>query len=108
MLVSAIAALCREQITVEPFSSQDAYGNAAYKTPVTYRARVQQRARQITLASGAIVASQTQVYLVDPDVVIGIQDRITLPATYAPTQPPILAVRRSPDAVGARYVTVFC
>ena len=107
MLRGAIAALCREQVILEPFTSQDAYGNPAYGTAQTYRARVSQRARQVVTATGAVIASQTQVYLVD-DVTVDTRDRITLPSPYSPLQPPILSVRRSPDQTGQRFTTVFC
>jgi len=107
MLRDAIAALCREQVTLEAFTSQSAYGARAYDAPVSLRARVSQRSRQVVLSSGAVIASQTQVYLVD-DVSVDTRDRITLPEPYTPRQPPILAVRRAPDATGARYTTVYC
>lgn len=96
--------MCPHTITVEPFASVDLYGNYSYGAPVTYRARVQGKMMMIANMQGEEVVSRVQVYLMEP---VGPKDRVTLPATFQPTQPSILSVQRVSDENGSHHTVVY-
>jgi len=105
-LLDAVAPLCQQTVTVEPYASQDAYGAETYGSPVTYQARVVGKVRRITAASGEERVSTVTVYLVD-STGLTTRDRVTLPDGWTPSQPTILAVARVPDASGAEHEVLY-
>lgn len=90
-------------VTVEPFSTNNAYGEASYGTGVEYLARTETKTRFFRRADGSEVVSVAVTYLADAPTV-STKDRITLPDS---TQPPIVAVESMPDEVGTYYTAVF-
>ncbi len=107
-LVDDLRELFTGTIILEPFTALDSYGSPTWGSGIAYPARIQQRARRIRNAQGDEVTSMTQVYLATVPESLTIRDRVTLPAPYAPTQPPILALARSPDDEGGEVVVVYC
>ena len=97
--------MCPHTVTVEPFSSRNAYGAATYGTAVTYRARVQGKNQMIRNVGGEEVVSTITVYVATQTMTP--QDRITLPSPFSPTQPDILAVQRVSDESGQHHVVVY-
>jgi hypothetical protein len=97
--------MCPHSVTVEPFSSVDDYGAYSYGAAVTYQARVQGRNRMVRSVTGEEVLSTVQVYL--PHATITPKDRITLPATFQPTQPKVLDVQKVSDESGQHHIVVY-
>lgn len=96
--------MCPHTITVEPFASIDLWGAKTYGAAVVYRARVQGKNTMITNTQGEEVVSRVQVYLAET---VGPKDRVTLPATFQPTQPEILSVQRVSDESGNHHTVVY-
>lgn len=99
--------LMSSEITVEPFSSLDGWGNTTYGPAVSYQCRIVQKRRQILNIKGAVVLSETTIYVATTDQ-INIEDRITLPSEYAFRQPSILRVSRETDEEALHHTVVYC
>jgi len=91
-------------ITIEPFLSRDGYGTALYGAAVSYPCRVNGSQRQITDRQGVERVSKALINL-PGNPVIGPTDRITMPAGFVPSQPPILSVNPLIDDTGAAHHT---
>ncbi len=94
--------LLQQTVAIEPWSGNNAYGEARYGPGASYPARVQEKVKMIRNAKGQEVVSTAQVYL-DGVVPVTVKDRITLPNG---TQPLIQAITSSPDETGSNYVKV--
>jgi hypothetical protein len=82
----------KDRVTIEPYVSQNSYGEAVYNGfPVEYPARVEIKSRRIAGSGGVEIAARGRVLLLTTTVP-STKDRMTLPTWAAPTQPPILAV----------------
>lgn len=106
-VLESVAPLLTQVVTVEVASTGlDGYGRPAYGDPRTVPARVVGRTRLVRTVAGDERVSTVTVYLGE---VTGItpRDRLTLPAPFAPSQPPILAVQRVPDVTGALHEVVL-
>lgn len=104
--------LMNQTVTYEPFASQDQYGVRSYGAAKTVKARIEQVTRRVTSQQGSEVASNTQVYLkpqaTDASSIVPThRDRITLPAGFAPQQPPILSIDRHMDVDATATVHHF-
>lgn len=93
-------------VTVEPYAGRDAYGKPTYGGAVEYRARVVGRMRMIRTGVADVKVSSVQAYVAN-STGITVNDRITLPGEFAPTQPPIMAVGKVPDEAGLHHEVVF-
>jgi hypothetical protein len=98
--------LMRDVVILEPFAGLDGYGEATYGAARTIRARVVGRQRLIRTVTGEERLSAVTVYLAEA-VGAGPQDRVTLPAAFQPTQPPLLAVARWPDETGSPMEVLY-
>jgi hypothetical protein len=103
--------LLTQQVTREPVSSEDKYGQPSYGAPTVLRCRVVSKPRLVRSVSAARsetegsvreVVSTAQVWT-EP-VQWGVDDRITLPDG---TQPIILHVERYPDETGPHHEVVY-
>lgn len=105
MGISEWADMMPHTITVEPFVSEDMYGKYTYGAPATHQARCQGKNRMVRTATGEEVASTVTVYV--GLIGMNVKDRITLPATFHPTQPPILALGQVSDESGSHHTVVY-
>lgn len=90
-----------QTVTIEPYSSANAYGESSFSTGVAYLARTETKARLFRRSDGVEVVAVAVTYLADAPTV-STKDRITLPDG---TKPPIVAVESDPDETGAAYYT---
>lgn len=91
--------LLKQSITIEPFTSEDRYGAPTYGAAGSHAARVRGETKIVRTASGEEKVSRVAIWL-DSDVTITSKDRITLPADFEVTQPPILAIEEYPGEKG--------
>jgi hypothetical protein len=82
-------------------------GAAVYGSGVTRAAHIEGASHLVRDPSGQERVSRVQVYLPGAFATSEL-DRITLPAPWNPTQPPILSVEREPDEAGAQHEVVYC
>lgn len=93
-----------ETITIEPFLGRDSYGTSSYGAAVSYPCRINGSQRQIVDVMGVTRVSKAKINLAGRPV-IGPNDRLTLPATFVPQQPPLLIVNPLMDDVGEPHHT---
>ena len=104
--LSEFESLCPAIIVVEPFTTNDAWGNKSYGSSVSYRGRVTNKMRRIVTMAGVDAISGTDIVLLTSSGVFT-EDRITLPSGFLPRQPPILRVDRIADEEGNLYTKVY-
>src|SRR6266540_3063266 len=97
--------------TFEPFVSEDGYGARTYGAAKTVRCRVEQLAKLVRNEHGREVVSNSRLFLKpvatdDSAYAPTIRDRYTLPAGYAPLQPPAISTERSNDEAGLHHWVV--
>jgi hypothetical protein len=95
----ALRDLMTDSITIEPPSSRNVNVEKSYGAAVTYTCRVVGKRRIVRKANGQEAVSNATVYL-DRLASIHPDSRITLPARFTPSQPPILEVGSLPDEDG--------
>lgn len=93
-------------ISIEPYSSQDEYGEPSYGVAVTYRGRVEIKNMMVRddfgkerVASGRIFLNTTSI----PTT----KDRVTLPSGYDPATPEILAVMPQENETGIDHIVLM-
>lgn len=91
-LPAALKKEFRDEVIIETWASQNAYGEPTYSTCTHYPARVEVRSRLIAGLGGTELSARGRVLLATADIP-STKDRMTLPAWAAPTQPPILDVQ---------------
>jgi len=96
-----------QTVTIEQYYSTDEFGDATYKTGVSYKAMVQRRVKMIRTLQGAEAVSSCSI-LMDGTVSAVLdqygRDRITLPDG---SKPQILAIEDGIDDAGETiYVEV--
>ncbi len=106
MAVSEYLGMMPATVTVEPFSSRDAYGAATYGLARSHRARIEMGNRLVTTASGEEKVARGRVFLATT-APPSASDRLTLPAPYEPSRPPILDVRPVEDERGIHHVVLL-
>lgn len=89
MLPNALKVEFRDTVTIEPYASQNSYGEPTFGASVTYPARVEVKSRRIAGSGGVEITARGRVQLASIATVTT-KDRMTLPTWAAPTQPPIL------------------
>lgn len=80
-----------DTVAVEPYSSQTSAQAPSYGASVTYRALVEGGLERQINVGGRLVRSSTKVTIPDR-VFVDARSRLTLPAGFTPSQPPIYAV----------------
>jgi hypothetical protein len=98
--------LMRQTVQLEPALGRDAYGAEVYGATRTVRARVEGRLRMVLTQTGQERVSTVTVYLGELTGTTP-RDRLTLPAAYTPSQPPILAVGLMPDEAGVPVEVLY-
>lgn len=100
-----LAELCDQDVTIEPYSSQNENGEASYGAAVSYKAQIAGQNKLVRDAGGQQVLSSLKLILSEY-VNVGPKDRVTLPSTYANTQPPIMYVEKFRADEGNHHTTV--
>lgn len=101
--IRAFRSLMRQTVTIAPWSSQNAYGEPAFGTAVTYPARVVARTRMVRDTQGREVVSTATVYL-GAAPTLSVKDRLTLPNGETPV---IAAIGDYPDERGPHHSVVY-
>ena len=92
-------------ITIEPFASKDAYGTSSFQAGVTYACRVD-GSTKVRVSIDGVERSVNAMIYVPGDPGISPLDRLTMPAGFSPSQPPILRVNLFSDESGAHHTEV--
>jgi hypothetical protein len=100
--MSIVTAYLNQTVTLEPFSSDDGYGEKSYVEAATVSARVDYKQTEVRSDRGETHISTAQVML-EGDQSVSLNDRITLPDG---TKPPILAITKTPDVSGTIVLQV--
>jgi hypothetical protein len=88
-----LLSMCRDTVTIEPWSDVDSYGAPTYGTGVAYPARIVGHRKIVRDATGQEVVSSAKV-IVAADVTVDMRSRITLSQVPGgcTSQPRILSV----------------
>ena len=103
---SALLSMMVHTVTLAPYISQNAYGEATWGTPVSYTARVQGKMRMVRDSLGVERVSTVTCYLATT-AAISPKDKLTLPSGFLPASPPILAVERQADEHGDHHIVIY-
>jgi len=104
---NALLSLMPDTITLEAYSTQNAYNEPTYAAATTHQCRVQGRVKMVRTVQGDEKVSTVQVYLATAAGVT-VRDRVTLPTRFTPRQPVILAVDYRSDEQGAYGDVIYC
>lgn len=94
---TALKRMLVHQVLVAPHVSTGGGGARTYGPDRIVRARVEPEQRLVRDRNGREVASSTVVFLEPVDLTgatltLGLDDRVTLPAGFAPQAPPIISI----------------
>lgn len=89
---SSLTDLMFDTVTIEPFVSETAAQVPTYGAAVTYQAQVLPFAEKQVDARGKEFVSMAQV-VIPNRIAVDLRSRITLPAGFSPSQPPIRSVQ---------------
>lgn len=103
---SDLLSLMPHTVTVAPWVSQNAYGEASYGSAVSYTARIQGKMQMIRDATGVERVSTVTVY-VATTASIGPKDKLTLPSGWTPASPSIIAIQRVSDESGDHHTVIY-
>lgn len=100
-------------VSIEPFSSNDSYGEPSYGASVSYRGRITRKPHYVRGKDGNDIVAEGVVWLGPPtsdltdDTVptVTTRDRITLPDGTL-TQPPIMSVSKIADENGDHHLKI--
>jgi hypothetical protein len=92
-LPEPLLSMCRDTVTIEPWSSVDSYGAPTYGTGVEYPARIVGHNKIVRDATGQEVVSSAKI-IVASDVTVDMRSRVTLSRVPGggTSQPRILSV----------------
>lgn len=93
-------------VTIEPLLARDDYGAASYGPGVDYACRIDGSVKQ-SVNVGGVERSVQAVVFIDGNPSISPADRITMPATFDPQQPPILKVDDLQDESGPDHMEIY-
>jgi hypothetical protein len=103
---SALLSLMPHTITLAPYVSQNAYGESTWGAAVSYQARVQGKMKMIRDFTGVERVSTVTCYVATTEA-ISPKDKLTLPSSFVPQTPLILAVERQADEHGDHHVVIY-
>jgi len=92
--------LMADTITLEPCTGADAFGAKTYGAATAWPACIEGKVRRVSNAQGQEQTSMVTVYVGGAPGAVP-QDRVTLPARFPVTQPPLIAVGKLSDENGA-------
>lgn len=95
-----------ETVTFQALISRGVSSQPVYSpTVVSYRARIEMKNHLTVDKTGRTVTARGRVFLATTTVP-NVEDLLTLPGTFQPTQPPMLAVNNQADETGTHHVTI--
>lgn len=94
-----------DTITIEPLASRDDYGAPTYGPGIDYPCRIDGATKQRVSIEGVERSINAMIYILG-NPIIGPTDRLTLPSTFVPQQPPILRVNPFTDESGPHHTEV--
>lgn len=97
--------LMPSSVLIAPFVSQSGSTQPTYGADVAYQCRISMGAQYVRSADGREVMARGRIYLATTNA-FTVRDRVTLPAGYGPTQPPIVNVNTEDDQNGANHVVL--
>lgn len=104
-IAKALKKLFNQEVTIEPRSGRDGYNKPTYGTAVTYKAKIEMAARAFRTDDQREIASPRKIFLFTQNT-IDPEDKITLPAAFAPINPKILDVRTVTDLPGIHHIVL--
>ncbi len=106
MITDDFSELLQDSVTIEPFTSEDDYGARSYGAGIAYPCRISGAQKIFVDVTGLQRVSQAIIYLT-PMPVFGPKDRLTLPATFSPMQPPIARIDQVSDEQGPHHQKIY-
>ncbi len=96
-----------DTVVIEPVTNRDSdgYGTPTYGPPVSYQCKLDGTMKKVVDVNGLERVSMARIYLPGRPV-ISVLDRLTMPAGYSPTQPPILAIGIFEDELGDHHIRI--
>lgn len=105
-LEAAFLDFLEQSITIEPYVSDNKYGEASYGASVSYQCRIEYVNKVIRTAEN-IERVSTATIFVNTATVINPRSKITLPSGHTPANSPILSVQVQVDETGLTHHTVI-
>ena len=105
MLIDEVAEYLNQTIIIEPYASQDVYGEPSYGAAVSYDCRIELKNRMVRDALGQERVSRGRIY-VNTQTVVSTKDRLTLPSGYSPSNPEILSVYPVQGESGTDHIVI--
>lgn len=105
-MLQSLISMMAHTISLAPYTGQNAYGEASYGAAVNYTARVQGKMKMVRDFAGVERVSTVTCY-VATTAAISPKDKLTLPGSFVPTSPPILAVERQADERGDHHIVIY-
>lgn len=99
--------LMNQFITIEPFAGVDGYGAPTFSATQSLRGRVANKITRVKDDKGDDITSSVLIYL-DSKSSFTVNDRITLPSGFSPSQPKILKVYQPRDRRGIHHTEIYC
>lgn len=98
--------LMSDTVTVYPFTSFASGAGATYSgTGTAYVCHINMKNHMIVTHDGREIMARGRIVF-GSVAVIGVKDKVVLPAEYTPVSPPILAVNISNDENGNHHTTI--
>lgn len=95
-----------QTVVIEPWTSYKGGGiGSNYGSGVSYPCRIEMGNRLVVNSEGRTITARGRVFLLSTSI-IGSKDRVTLPAGYVPTQPPLIVVNVVDDESGNHHTTL--
>ena len=94
-----------DTVTIEPLTARDDYGAAFYGAGVSYPCRIDGQTKQTVNVNGVERSVNAMIYISGNPIILP-ADRLTLPATFNPQQPPMLKVNMFSDETGPHHVEI--
>ena len=95
-----------DTVTIEPMLGRDDYGTPSYGPGVMYACRIDGAVNQRVNVDGVERSVRATIFI-DGNPAIFPADRLTMPATFDPLQPPMLSVDALQDESGAHHMEIL-
>lgn len=105
-LVNEWADFMPEIVTIEPWSGYTGGGSQqTYSAGSNFSCRIEMKNHLVVDRQGKTVTARGRVFLLS-SAPIDVKDRITLPSSFVPTQPPLIDVIINDDELGNHHITL--
>ncbi len=94
-----------DTVTIEPLIARDSYGAAFYGPGVSYPCRIDGATKQMVNVNGVERSVNAMIYLSGVYTILP-ADRLTMPGTFDPQQPPMLKVNVFSDEAGPHHTEI--